>query len=648
MQADGQILAGGIFTNIGGAARNRIARLDAVTGLADSFNPNASARVYSMAVQTDGKIVVAGQFTNIGGQPRNYMARLDATTGLADSFDPNGNGSLPEPGVFAVVLQADGKILACGRFSTIGGQTRNNIARLDAVTGLADSWNPDASVGLQGVYSMAVQADGKIVVAYGGMTIGGQTRNRIARLDPVTGLADAYDPNASNFVYAVAVQADGKILAGGAFAGANSIGGQTRNFFARLSNGNAALQNVAVTPTAVSWTRAGASPLLAHATFEFSTDNSSYTPLGDGTPAGGANWSLTGLNFPAGQNFYVRARGFYRGSFLSTSESITESVRTGFFAPPVITSANNTTFTVTTTGFPTGDSMMITESGGLPGGVTLVNNNNGTATLAGTPNAGHRWHIPDHDHGQQRSPAGRNAKLHTHGQPAAGHHQWPAAFFRHRWRSLQFQLHGDWFPRAYLQRQCGRLTRWPWFKQHGGHQRHTDDSWRFLRHRGASFQHGGLLRYRSVYDHHYGSDSDSNTNANGYCNVHTYSYSDGYIYAYADGNGHLHAYADPGGITNADGYSDVYTYTDRYSHLHADSDRYGDVHTNSYSDGYVYSNANGYGDRYSHTDSDCHSHSDAHSWTDSAARPEEKEPWIKFRAYEVEGGDLTRHRCLPR
>jgi hypothetical protein len=64
--------------------------------------------------------------------------------------------------------------------------------------------------------------------------------------------------------------------------------------------------------------------------------------------------------------------------------------------PPTITSANNVTFkvgapgsfTVTTTGFPTNASMAISESGALPGGVTLVNNNDGTATLAGTPNAG--------------------------------------------------------------------------------------------------------------------------------------------------------------------------------------------------------------------------------------------------------------------
>jgi VCBS repeat-containing protein len=64
--------------------------------------------------------------------------------------------------------------------------------------------------------------------------------------------------------------------------------------------------------------------------------------------------------------------------------------------PPAITSANNTTFkvgtagtfSVTTTGFPTNASMVISESGALPAGVTLVDNHNGTATLAGTPNAG--------------------------------------------------------------------------------------------------------------------------------------------------------------------------------------------------------------------------------------------------------------------
>ena len=228
-------------------------------------------------------------------------------------------------------MQADGNILAGSVFTNIGGQTRNNIGRLDAVTGSADSFDPNATVGTGGVYSMAVQADGKILVGYSGGNIGGQFRNFIARLDAVTGLADSFDPNANLFVYSIAVQADGKILAGGAFSGANSIGGQTRSFFARLSNDTAALQNLAVTPTTITWTRGGSSPQFSRVTFGSSTDNVSYTPLGDGTPVGN-NWTLTGLSLPSGQNFYIRARGYYRCSFLSASESITESVRNAFIA----------------------------------------------------------------------------------------------------------------------------------------------------------------------------------------------------------------------------------------------------------------------------------------------------------------------------
>ncbi len=63
VQADGKILVGGDFTSIGGQTRNRIARLDATTGLADSFDPNANSRVHSIAVQADGKILAGGDFT---------------------------------------------------------------------------------------------------------------------------------------------------------------------------------------------------------------------------------------------------------------------------------------------------------------------------------------------------------------------------------------------------------------------------------------------------------------------------------------------------------------------------------------------------------------------------------------------------------
>ncbi len=325
VQADGKILAGGDFGNIGGSNRVRIARLNAVTGAADSFNPSANNSVFSIAVQPDGKILAGGYFdglNSIGGQSRGRIARLDAGTGAADSWNPNASGTDPLPGVFSIAVQTDGKVLAGGRFTTIGGQTRNRIARLDSTTGMADSFNPSAN---NQVDSIAVQADGKILAGGKFTSIGGQSRGFIARLDAVTGAADGFAPNSDSDVLAIAVQADGKILVGGRFT---SIGGQARNNFARLNNDTIASQNLSVTQNNVVWIHDGSSPQFNRVTFEDSTDGVIYNFLGSGT-ASGSNWTLTGLNLPTQQNLFIRARGFYRSGIYG-SESIRESVRNVF------------------------------------------------------------------------------------------------------------------------------------------------------------------------------------------------------------------------------------------------------------------------------------------------------------------------------
>src|SRR5438874_4125607 len=228
LAADGKILVGGAFISLGGQTRMRIARLDAATGAPDSFNPNVTGglAVFAVAVQADGKILVGGDFALVGGQTRNFIARLDATTGSPDSFNPNANDDIN-----SIALQADGKILVGGVFGVIGGQNRNRIARLDPATGLADSFNPNAD---STVLSIALQADGKILAGGGFTHVGGQTRNRVARLDPTTGSPDSFNPNANNLVFSVAMQTDGKILAGGIL---RNVGGQTRNLIAQLEPG---------------------------------------------------------------------------------------------------------------------------------------------------------------------------------------------------------------------------------------------------------------------------------------------------------------------------------------------------------------------------------------------------------------------------
>ena len=92
------------------------------------------------------------------------IARLDPTTGLADSFNPNANG-VDFPGVYTIAVQADGKILAGGDFNganSIGGQTRNNIARLETDGRLDQTLNLLGTVG--SVFATAMQPDGKILI----------------------------------------------------------------------------------------------------------------------------------------------------------------------------------------------------------------------------------------------------------------------------------------------------------------------------------------------------------------------------------------------------------------------------------------------------------------------------------------------------
>ena len=58
------VYVGGIFTSIGGQPRNRIAAIDATTGLATAWNPNADSWEQSLAV-SGGIVYAGGAFTNI-------------------------------------------------------------------------------------------------------------------------------------------------------------------------------------------------------------------------------------------------------------------------------------------------------------------------------------------------------------------------------------------------------------------------------------------------------------------------------------------------------------------------------------------------------------------------------------------------------
>lgn len=131
-------------------------------------------------------------------------------------------------------VTVDDWIYAGGEFTNIGGQPRNKIARLYSSDGTADpSFNPNAD---NTVIAIALDANGNPLVGGDFTNIGGQSRNRIARLNSSNGTADpTFNPNADNSVWAIALDANNNPVVGGNFT---TIGGQLRNRIARLNSSN--------------------------------------------------------------------------------------------------------------------------------------------------------------------------------------------------------------------------------------------------------------------------------------------------------------------------------------------------------------------------------------------------------------------------
>ena len=315
VQVDGKIIIGGSFTSVGGAAHSYLARLNADGTLDTSFTTQVNGWVRAIGLQGDGKIVVGGDFTTIDGFTRNHLARLSAegvletgstftvtsyaamggaisplgpqtvvevaggatasltitpdpgfeilsATGCGGSlagavfitgaiaadcsvvvtflpedqvltpvstpFSPNANGGVEE-----LLLQADGKILAAGDFSAIGGQTKARVARLEPIAGVAEAGYADySSISTAStVYSAVFQADGKVLF--------GSARGNALRVDTDgtidPGFGVALLPS-SHRIRAVAPQADGTMYIGGYFT---SVNGTARANIAKLTENGA-------------------------------------------------------------------------------------------------------------------------------------------------------------------------------------------------------------------------------------------------------------------------------------------------------------------------------------------------------------------------------------------------------------------------
>jgi hypothetical protein len=130
MPSNGGILCAGNFSAFNGTPRNGVVRLLLNGSLDPTFNPGIGANdsVLCAAVQADGKILLGGSFTTFAGLPRNRLVRLNAN-GSIDATFSIGSGF---NGTVRSIVQSGSLIYAGGDFSTFDGNNRSGIACLNA------------------------------------------------------------------------------------------------------------------------------------------------------------------------------------------------------------------------------------------------------------------------------------------------------------------------------------------------------------------------------------------------------------------------------------------------------------------------------------------------------------------------------------
>ena len=129
----------------------------------------------AVALQPDGKIVVVGSAVNSGGTSDFAVARYNPNGTLDTSFSGDGKVTTSidyqEYGT-AVALQPDGKIVVAGLYQHVSGRQAFALVRYLPNGTLDTSFDDDGKVitnftneSNDGAYAVAIQANGKIVVA---------------------------------------------------------------------------------------------------------------------------------------------------------------------------------------------------------------------------------------------------------------------------------------------------------------------------------------------------------------------------------------------------------------------------------------------------------------------------------------------------
>ncbi|MBX7221585.1 MAG: delta-60 repeat domain-containing protein [Blastocatellia bacterium] len=230
--SSGSFIAGD-FTNVNGVSRSRLAKL-AMDGSIDtsfSISSGANDTINDLVVEPAGSVIIVGAFGFFNGVPCNRIARLSSTGVVDQSFAPAGG---PNGTIDHIYRQSDGKLIVTGDFTTFAGASRPKIARLESTGAVDPTFNPGVLITGKPVTAV-IQRDGKIV--FGGNIVSGNSpsnRFGVVRVNSDGTLDAAFNSTGAgaNNVSQMALQPDGKLVIAGSFATYN---GTSRPTLARLN-----------------------------------------------------------------------------------------------------------------------------------------------------------------------------------------------------------------------------------------------------------------------------------------------------------------------------------------------------------------------------------------------------------------------------
>lgn len=225
LQPDGKILAGGVFIDYNGSPANYLVRINPDGSFDNTFNIGSGFNntVYSIDRQTDGKYIVAGNFSLVNGDSLyRRIVRLHPDGSIDTTFKSGITGF--NNIVTRAKLQANGKIIAVGFFTSYRGSARNRIARINADGTLDATYNVGTGFN-NNVNDLVIQPDGKCYATGNFTTYKGATINRIVRIDTVGNRDNSFAPgtglNAS--CNAVFLNYDNKPYVGGTATAVDSF-----------------------------------------------------------------------------------------------------------------------------------------------------------------------------------------------------------------------------------------------------------------------------------------------------------------------------------------------------------------------------------------------------------------------------------------